>query len=160
MYDPVAFWRHLRLAVKQAHALGAEFRIRGEEVEIGGIDRLPDKLRAALNPELLREYVGAAEDDDEATEFLDKLGAEAVLVDTVADAAAAQDEIEAQKAAFIGIDIETIASAEYASRAPVKVNVDGSIGKNTKDLAASSHRYRAHEITGHAACRDVLEAIM
>jgi hypothetical protein len=51
MDDLVAFWRDLRLAVKQAHAIGAAFRIRGDEIEIGGIDRLPDKLRGALDPE-------------------------------------------------------------------------------------------------------------
>jgi len=137
----VDVWRVVRLAVKQAHALGIEFRIGGADVEISDSDRLPDKLRTALDPELLYEYFGAAEADEEAIEFLEKLGVEAILVTDAEMASAALDELEAEGSPFIGLDIETAPKPEYAEPRPlVKVNADGSVGNPAKDKRAKTRR--------------------
>jgi DNA polymerase I-like protein with 3'-5' exonuclease and polymerase domains len=123
-------WRVLRRALREAHALGIEFRIRGAEIEITGIERLPDKLRAALDPDLLWEYLGAAEDDEEAIAFLEDLGVESVLVTEVPEFSRALEELDAQQSPFIGIDIETTPLPEFAEPRPsVQVNADGSIGR-------------------------------
>jgi DNA polymerase I-like protein with 3'-5' exonuclease and polymerase domains len=138
--DALAPWRTLRRAVREAHVLGVEFRIRGDEVEIDGIERLPGKLRDALDPDLLWSYVGAEEDDEEAIAFLDRLGAEPVLVEDAADVAAAIEQLAAEGSPVVAIDIETIAKPEYAEPRPaVQINVDGSIGR-TKSLKDKTHR--------------------
>jgi hypothetical protein len=128
--DIVKPWRKLRRAVREAHALGIEFQICGDRVQVDGIDRLPDKLREVLDPDLLWAYTGADEDDEEAIAFLEELGAEAVLVTDVCDAAAAVAELEEQKSPVIGIDIETAPKPEFAEpRPPIQINQDGSVRK-------------------------------
>jgi len=138
--DLSALWRSLRLAVKQAHALGVEFYVRGADIESVGIECLPDKLRNALDHDMLREYFGASEDDDEAIDFLNNLGVDAVLVTNATAAMEAVVELESEKAPFIGLDIETIGKPEYTQRQTVKVNVDGSIGKTPKDPRDKTRR--------------------
>jgi DNA polymerase I-like protein with 3'-5' exonuclease and polymerase domains len=141
-------WRVLRRALREAHALGIELRIRGAEIEITGIERLPDKLREALDPELLWEYTGAAEDDEEAIAFLETLGVEPVLVEGSDAVPAAIDALAAEGSSVVAIDIETIAKPEYAeTRPPVQVNADGSIGrtripkdKNRRPAGTDPHR--------------------
>jgi DNA polymerase-1 len=128
--DIVKPWRALRRAVREAHALGVQFRICGDQVQVDGIDRLPDKLREVLDPGLLWAYTGADEDDEEAITFLEELGAEAVLITDVCDAAAAVAELEEQKSPVIGIDIETAPKPEFAEpRPPIQINQDGSVRK-------------------------------
>ena len=61
--------------MREAHLLGAEFRIVGADVEIDG--ELPTSLRDALPRRLLRQYLGAARADKEAIAFLQQLGVEA-----------------------------------------------------------------------------------
>src|SRR5262249_44374713 len=139
MADLAARWRALRLAVKQAHALGTVFRICGADIAIDGFEQLPDKLRDALDRELLREYFGASEDDEEAAEFLEELGVEAAPVTNHKAAIDAVAELEAAKAPFLGVDIETLTKPEYAIKTPIKVNVDGSIGKPPKDKKKRRH---------------------
>jgi hypothetical protein len=103
--SPVLVWRNLRRAVREAHALGVEFRIRGAEVDITGVEQLPARLRDALDPVLLYDYLGGATDDDEATAFLARLGVEAILVTTAQDAELAELELMAQGAVRVGLDI-------------------------------------------------------
>jgi DNA polymerase-1 len=126
-------WRNLRRAVREAHALGAEFRIRGNAVEITGIDRLPNNLRDALDLDLLWSYLGAEEDDDEALAFLESLNVEAVLVDSTKGAAAALTELAALGASRIGIDIETTPKPEYPERRPaILINIDNAVSARVK----------------------------
>src|SRR6516225_1730684 len=128
--DILAPWRALRRAVREARALGVELRIHGDQVQVAGLERLPDKLCEALNPDLLWDYVGAAEDDEEAVEFLEKLGVEPMLVEDPAAAATAIEQLAAERSPVVALDIETIAKPEYAEPRPtVQVNVDGSIGR-------------------------------
>jgi hypothetical protein len=126
----VAPWRALRRAVREAHALGIEFHICGDRVRVDGIERLPNKLREALDPDLLWAYTGADEDDEEAIAFLEALGVEAALVSNARDAAAAIAELEAQKSPVIGLDIETASKPKFAQpRPPILINQDGGIRK-------------------------------
>ena len=146
-------WRNLRRAVREAHALGIEFRICGDEIEIAGIETPPDKLRDALDPELLWEFFGAAEDDEEAVTFIEKLQVAPELIDDIAGAVNAVEALEAEKSPFIGLDIETIAKPEYAEPRPtVQINADGSVGriKEPKDKSrrpASTDPNRANIAT-------------
>src|SRR5215471_20753311 len=102
MPDLVARWRALRKAVREASALGVEFRIRGDEIEVAGDEHLPDRLREALDPDLLWSYFGADEADEEAITFLEQLGVEPVLVSGVFEVVDAIAEMEAQKSPVIG----------------------------------------------------------
>ncbi len=114
-------WLDLRKAVREAHRLGAEFRIVGADVEIEG--ELPGTLRAALPANLLRQYLGAIRADKEAISFLQRLEVEAVLVENIAGADAAMAELTCVD--MIGIDVET--SPPDARPAPVRINADGSV---------------------------------
>jgi DNA polymerase-1 len=128
--DALTPWRALRRAVREAHMLGVEFRICGDQVQVDGLDRLPDKLCGALDLELLWSYAGAEEDDEEAIAFLEKLGVEPVLVEDPSGVAAAIEQLAAEGSPVIAIDIETTPRPEYAEPRPtVQVNVDGSIGR-------------------------------
>jgi DNA polymerase I-like protein with 3'-5' exonuclease and polymerase domains len=127
-------WRALRLAVREANMLGVKFRIRGDRIEIEGHERLPEKLRAALDADMLWAYIGAEEDNEEAITFLQQIGVEPVLVETAGDVVPALESLAAEGSPVVALDIETIAKPEFAEpRPPVQVNVDGSIGKSHKD---------------------------
>jgi DNA polymerase-1 len=128
--DVIQVWRSLRRAVREATALGVEFRVRGAEVEIARAEQLPDELWGALDQELLWSYLGADEDDDEALTFLETLGVEAVLITDIFAAAAAVAELEEQKPPIVGLDLETCPKPEFAApRPPVPINKDGSVRK-------------------------------
>ena len=130
MADLLQIWRGLRRAVREATALGVEFRIRGAKVETTGVEELPDQLRAALDPELLWAYSGADEDNEEAICFLEELGVEAVLVVDVVAAEAAIVELEEQNSSVVGLDIETSPKPQFATPRPaIRINKDGSISK-------------------------------
>ena len=103
------------------HRLGAAFRIVGDAVDIDG--DVPHDLREALPRDLLRQYLGAAQVDDEAIAFLGKLGVSAVLIEDIASAKAAMDDLSDSE--IIGIDIET--SPPNARPDPVRINADGKI---------------------------------
>jgi DNA polymerase I-like protein with 3'-5' exonuclease and polymerase domains len=146
--EAIVVWRKLRRAVREAQALGVEFRICGDEVRIAGGERLPEELCAALDPDLLWAYFGADEDEDEAVDFIEKLGVEPVLVDDIAGASAAVEELEASNSPFIGIDIETSPKSEFAEPRPsIQINVDGAVGrpkvlkdKNRRPAGLDPHR--------------------
>ena len=67
-------WEDLRKSMREANALGARFKIAGDTIEIAG--ELPDELRRAPSPDLLRDYLGAESADNEALDFLDTLRVE------------------------------------------------------------------------------------
>src|SRR5205814_1189861 len=114
-------WRDLRLAVREASLLGAEFRVVGAEVQVSG--NLPASVRDKLDFELLLAYFGAEAADIEALGFLAKLNVEAVLVTDGDGAIAAMNELS--DATHVGIDIET-AVPGYCPPA-IRVNADGSV---------------------------------
>jgi DNA polymerase-1 len=113
-------WAVLRHAVREAKALGAEFRIVGADVEIDG--DIPDELRERLPERLLWQYFGAAAADSEALEFSRKLGVEAVAVRDEAGARAAAKALE--RAPFLGIDIETATDERPPA---IRINRDGGV---------------------------------
>jgi DNA polymerase-1 len=118
MIAPV--WAELRAAVREAVAIGCEFRIVGADVEIDG--EIPDDLRARLPASLLWQYLGASWDDQCAIEFLGKLGVRAVLVRDIEGARAALKALS--RSDLIGIDIETKSPKRPP---PVRINRDGRI---------------------------------
>jgi DNA polymerase I len=116
----------LRAAMRQATALGCEFRIRGADVEIDGLSPIPEPIDRARRSGFLFSWLGADDADAEALRFCQKLGVEPVLVEKREQAIAAVRELGA--AAFVGIDIETAPRREYAKpRPPAAINTDGSL---------------------------------
>jgi DNA polymerase I-like protein with 3'-5' exonuclease and polymerase domains len=116
----VTVWKDLQRAVREATRLGAEFRIIGADLVI---DRHPETLRARLDPELLCDYFGGTSQDNAALDFSDRLGIEAVLVQTREELRAAATELSGSQ--FIGIDIETWPRGTRPL--PVRLNADGSV---------------------------------
>src|SRR5690349_14197088 len=119
-------WRKLRLTVREASHVGAEFRVIGADVQVSG--DLPDFIRDKLDHDLLPAYFGAEAADIEAVEFLDKLKAEAVLIRDREGAIAAVRELSG--AAHVGIDIET-AVPGYRPAA-IRLNLNGSVSSSQK----------------------------
>ena len=111
-------WVLLKRIMREASALGTEFRITGADVEISSRHPLPPDLEGLLAEArehgLLHSYLGAENTDLEACAFLERLGIEPVLV-TGADAAVSSlREIAAEKSPILGVDIETCPKPEHA----------------------------------------------
>ena len=121
MTDAPDVWTELRKTVREAHLLGAKFRIVGDSIEIDG--DLPGDLKAALPVPMLRQYLGATRTDREAVEFLSQLGVAAVLVDDIAGAEAAMADLDGED--LVGIDVETAPC--NARPEPVRLNTDGGL---------------------------------
>ena len=109
--DELTALRHL---LRECKALGARFRLCGHEVEIAGLDDLPDDLQAALRPHqvsgLLWAYLGGEELDEPSLALADDLGIEVELVETRADARrAVRTPINDMRKheGHLGLDIET-----------------------------------------------------
>jgi len=125
-------WVLLKRIMREASALGTEFRITGADVEISSRHPLPPDLEGLLAEArehgLLHSYLGAENTDLEACAFLERLGIEPVLV-TGADAAVSSlREIAAEKSPILGVDIETCPKPEHAKPKPaITLNADGSL---------------------------------
>jgi DNA polymerase I len=118
----------LRDAMREAVALGAEFRIVGADVEIRGIEELPGVLDRHRGDGLLYSYLGADDADAEALDFARRLGVEPVLVETREEAIAAVNEMTGMAAQHVGIDIETAPLPQHAKpRPPIGINADGGL---------------------------------
>jgi len=122
--------RELAAALREAASAGCELRIRGADVVISHLNRLPEATGAVIERRrqdgFLYDFIGGSDADDAAVEFLRKLGVEAVLVEDRWEAIAAVNEMSA--APFVGFDIESAALAQYAKpRPPVAINSDGSL---------------------------------
>jgi hypothetical protein len=100
-------------AMRQAAALGCEFRIHGADVEIDGLSPILEPIERARRTGYLYSWLGADDADAEALSFCQKLGIEPVLVETREQAIAAVRELG--HPAFVGVDIETSALPQYAS---------------------------------------------
>jgi hypothetical protein len=117
----------LRDAMREATALGCEFRIRGADVLIDGLAPIPEPIEQARRSGLLFSWLGADDADAEALSFCQKLGVEPVLVTTREQAIAAVKAMT--PTAHVGLDIETAAQPKYAKpRRPIAINADGSLG--------------------------------
>src|SRR4051812_27584166 len=114
-------WVGLRKIVREAHQLGAEFRVVGGDIEIDGA--LPSAMLRVLPSAYLFQYFGAARADNEAVAFLSQLGVSPVLVTDLAGADAVMAELTG--ADPIGLDIET--APPNARPAPIRINADGSV---------------------------------
>jgi DNA polymerase-1 len=111
----------LQNAIRAAIDLEAEFYVIGDAVEVVG--DLPDALRAALPSDQLYEYLGAARRDQEAIEFLARLGVAPVLVTDRAGADAAMHELDSGDT--LGLDFET--GPPNARPLPIKMNRSGTV---------------------------------
>jgi DNA polymerase I-like protein with 3'-5' exonuclease and polymerase domains len=116
-----AVWQDLRKAVREAHRLGAKFRIVGADIEIDGA--LPATVQDRLPAELLREYFGAVRTDNRAQAFLASMDVETVLVSDEAGAQATMDQLTGLDP--IAIDIETASPDDRPP--PIRINADGSV---------------------------------
>jgi DNA polymerase I len=118
----------LRDAMREAVALGAEFRITGADVEITGLDELPEVLNRHRNSGLLYSYLAGDDADDEAIDFARRLGVEPILVETREEAIAAVEEMTGMAAPHVGVDIETAPLPQHAKRRPpIGINTDGGL---------------------------------
>src|SRR4030095_13601290 len=101
----MTIWEELPRLVREAVALGAEFRVTGDRVVIDG--DLPPDLQARLsnNTEALYVYFRAARIDADAVDFLEGLGVTAVLVTDCAGAESAM--LALTGVGRLGLDIET-----------------------------------------------------
>jgi len=139
--------KKLMLAVKAA---SVELRISGDDVIADGIDRLADDAKAEFEEfrrsGLLWSWCGAEDADEEAIAFAEKLGVEAVLLETKKQAEDAIHELERTEG-HLGLDIETALRAEYASpRAPIAINKTGvlsAIQPNNKKTKKSEPKFWA-----------------
>jgi DNA polymerase I-like protein with 3'-5' exonuclease and polymerase domains len=118
----------LRDAMREAVALGAEFRIVGASVDITGLDELPEIIDRHRMDGLLYSYLGADDTDSEAIDFARRIGVEAILVETRAAAITAVKEMTALSAPHVGFDIETAPLPQHAKpRPPIGINTDGGL---------------------------------
>jgi DNA polymerase I-like protein with 3'-5' exonuclease and polymerase domains len=135
--DPTQELRLLKRLIREVTKLGARFRICGGDVEIDRFDELPVFLREALQrqPGLLRSYLAADDDDEEALEFADSLGVEAILVETRAEARIAIRQLikdltqraDSEGGGILGLDIETAPRNGYGDRPWIHINADGAL---------------------------------
>jgi DNA polymerase I len=138
----------LRDAIREATALGAEFRISGADVTISGITELPEVLERHRGDGLLYSYLGGDDADSEAIDFSRMLGVEPVPVETREQAIAAVSEMTGQAAPYVGIDIETAPLPRHAKpRPPIGINGDGAFSaaarkKHDDDAGLDPHRAR------------------
>ena len=117
----------------EAAALGAQFHIRGDRVEIDRLDVLPSVLadRLQARADLILEFVNGHGPDHAAQEFFNKLNAAVELV-TTSDGLLAAFEVLGRDVdahgGTVAIDFETAPLPEQASqRPPVHINKDGSL---------------------------------
>ena len=96
---------------------------------------------------MLRQYLGAAQVDEEAIEFLSQLGVAAVLVDDIAGAEAAMADLDGDE--LIGIDIET--APPDARPEPVRLNADGGLSVHTAQAKWGRARSASGRDTNAAA---------
>jgi twinkle protein len=116
----------LRAAMREAAALGCEFRIRGADVLIDGLSPVPEPIEQARRSGFLFSWLGADDADAEALSFCRELGVTPVLVTTREQAIAAVKAMT--PAVYVGSDIETAPRREHAKpRRPVAINADGSL---------------------------------
>ena len=130
--QPVSPATDLRNALRQATALGCEFRIVGAGVEITGLCRLPAPLMVLIERHrdsgFLYSYLGGDDLDNEALEFARGLGVEPVLVETREQAIAAVAEMTDRCPPHIGVDIETAPLPQHAQPRPaIDINADGGL---------------------------------
>ena len=142
----------LKGLVREAAALGARFRLSGADVEIDGLNDLPDPLQDALLPHaasgMLWSYFDGDTLDDPALDLAEHLGVEMVLVETRTGCREAIRTLLAnikEHGDIIGLDIETSPYAKHDRRPWAKLTKDGSLAAKqpqTKD-GAGLDPYRA-----------------
>ena len=108
--------------LKQATTLGAQFRIGGADVIVGGAERLPaelyDRIDHYRGTGLLREVLDTDFAEDEAWDFLEKLGVSVWLVESDAGVRLAIRRLIADlrhNDGILAIDIETAPRAGYGA---------------------------------------------
>jgi DNA polymerase-1 len=138
----------LRRFLAEAHALGAVFRLSGSDVLVEGIERLPEPMRlvlASLRPRgMLWQYLGGHRRDAASLELSARLGIDALLISTRAEARHAVRQLIADMRAHgvhMGIDVETTPLPGFGGPRPaVRLNADGGVSaaqpKQDDDRAA------------------------
>jgi len=145
-------WQALARLVAEAVALGAKFHVRGAEIAVDGLQRLPVALAEALRQrrDLLWAFIGAGRQDVLARRFFSSLGVGLKVVTDPAHVPGALAELDAdarRTGGVVSLDIETCARPEYATE-PVYLtfNRDGALSatqpKDTDGTALDPHRAR------------------
>jgi len=124
----------MKLAVREAVHIGANFRIAGADVIVDSTVKLPDTLVEALRQHnacgRLRDYLGGTDPDDAALDLIDQLAVEPVLVETRADARLAIRRLILDTRLYggVAVDIETAPKNGYGTPRPcVSLNIDGTL---------------------------------
>ena len=132
----------LKRTMRSAVQLGVRFRVSGADVAPENLATLPAPLREALQDAiqggLLRSYLGADEQDEEAIDFVADLGVKPVLVEDVTSAREAVRELirdMREHGNLLGVDIETSPRRGFGQPRPwVHINVDGSVSAHQPEV--------------------------
>src|SRR5262249_9428435 len=115
-------------------ALGVTFTLRGADVTIDNLSRLPvalaERLQDFAETGWLFTYFGGDRLDAPALTLGAQLGVVPVVVDTIAALRDAIRQLESDKRQHgreIGIDIETAPKLEYRHRPPLRLTADGAV---------------------------------
>jgi DNA polymerase I len=126
--------RQIPLTLPQllAHAkrLGARFRISGATVQAAGLSNLPPEIRYGItaDPTALWEHLGGAAADQPSLALAEQLGINILLAETKAEAKAAIRDLIRQlrnKPAWLGLDIETMPTPGFGTKAWIKITTKG-----------------------------------
>jgi DNA polymerase-1 len=144
----IARRRALRLALKEATALGLKLRISGADVVCDGLELLPDRPRTyilkARNCGLLWHYLGGTDLDAPALELSRELGVEPMLVQSRTEARQAIRQLICDirtHPGHLGLDVETSPHPDLAVRPWARIKTDGGMyaeQPEVKDRAALS----------------------
>lgn len=142
--------RELCTILREATALGAGFRLRGADVEIDNLDRLPQALGKRLcayrDAGWLYAYLGGEQYDKQATAIVAQLGVRSIIVDTIDEARQAVRQLIAdqrQHHGHLGLDIETAPKPEWGTYPAVRINQSGMISESQPAAPEARDPYTA-----------------
>ena len=130
----LAAWQGMGKLLGEAIALGAEFRIRGNRLDIAHTDGLPAGLVHELHQQedLALEFLDANRPEQEAQRFFGRLGVHVELVTTPEGVPAALDALDrdaARNGHPIALDTETAPRPGMGPPRPtIRINKNGALG--------------------------------
>jgi DNA polymerase-1 len=148
--DPVATWQAIGALVREAQALGVEFRLRGDGVVFSGLEAVPPDLAEQLQRQHgnIYRFLDGPKRDAPAIALAKKLGVRIRLITMVAGIPAVLAELERDASrddGVIAIDFETAPLPKFALPAPaVRLNKGGIYAaqqpENKDKTATDPHR--------------------
>jgi DNA polymerase-1 len=148
--DPVTAWQETGALVREAHALGVTFRLRGDTVAFTGLEIVPAQLaeRLRCNAGRIYRFLDGPKQDAPAIAFAKQLGIRISLITTpkaIPAALAQLNQDAAKHDGVIAIDAETAALSEFAAPPPaIRINKGGVLAarqpENKDKTATDPHR--------------------